>query len=614
MQKRQRWIRTIGAIFLSLAASMPLVYAQDLQWRTAISTIAPPKYAPGFSRFDYVNPAVTKGGTLQIGSNNDTFDSFNFLLAKGEMADGLGNVFETLMVQSQDEISSSYGLLAEAVAYPDDISSATYRLRAEARWADGTPVTPEDVVFSFEKSKELNPQLQFYYTHVMKAEKTGERDVTFTFAEKNNRELPVSVGQLTIVPRHWWEGTDANGNRRDITRTTLEPPMGSGPYRIADMKPGATIRYERRPDYWGANLNVKVGHDNFDTLVYNFFSDRDVMFQSFRAGNIDYWWENAAKRWATAYDFPAIRDGRIKREELLNESASRGVMVGFVPNMRREKFSDPRVREALNYAFDFEALNHRLFYDLYKRIDSFFFGTELAAQGLPTGQELDILDSVRDKVPPSVFTKAYTNPVGGDQNRMRNNLRTAMDLFAQAGYEMRNGRMTNTRTGEPFGFEILLPSNIIERVALPYAQNLKSIGVAVTVRIVDASQYTNRWRARDYDMLYNAWAQSLNPGNEQAEYFGSAAADREGSANYSGIKDAGVDALIQKVIFAKDRDDLIASVKALDRVLLAHHIIVPSYASQASRIAYWTRIARPQDLPKYGLGFPELWWSADAQK
>lgn len=586
-------------------------FADDVTWHHGSALIGELKYPQGFKRFDYVNPDSPKGGRVNV-SANGSFDSLNPILAKGEMAEGLGFVFETLMTPSLDEIASDYGLLAEAVSYPDDYSSVTYRLRREARWHDGMPVTPEDVIWSFEKAVELDPQRQFYYKHVTGAEKTGENDVTFTFDEKNNRELPKIVGQLLILPKHWWEGTDASGKQRSIAATTLEPPMGSGPYRISRVSPGSTLVFERVDDYWGLDLPVNVGSNNFGEVHYSYFADRNVEFEAFKAGEIDFWVENAARRWAHDYTFPAVRDGRVVREELENPYRSSGVMVGFIPNLRREKFQDPRVRKALNHAFDFEELNRTIFFDQYQRIDSFFYGSELASGGMPEGRVLEILESVRDKVPEEVFTTAYANPVGGDPQKLRNNLREAVKLFGEAGYEIRNGTMVNAGTGEPFTFEILLNGPIIERVALPYVENLKRIGIDATVRSVDPAQYANRQRSRDFDVIYSSWAQSLSPGNEQFEYWGSAAADREGSANYAGIADEGIDALIDKIVFASDRDELIAATKALDRVLLAHQFVIPSYTSRVARIAYSSRLQHPDPLPTYSIGFPSIWWSADA--
>lgn len=606
---RKLALSVIGSLFLAFGAM-----AQDADgWRTGISTVGELKHPSGFDHYDYVNPQAPKGGTLRLSSEGN-FDTLNPLLAKGEVGEGLGFVFETLLTPALDEVSSSYGLLAEAVKYPDDISSATFRLRAEARWADGQPVTPEDVVFSFEQAKKNNPQQEFYYRHVKSAEKTGDREVTFQFDEANNRELPQIVGQLAVVPKHWWEAKGPDGKPRDISRTTLEMPMGSGPYKIAAVTPGSTIRYELRDDYWGKNLNVNIGQNNFGAIQYTYYADRDVMFEAFRSGSTDYWWENAAKRWATAYDFPAVKDGRVKREEAENEMRKVGVMVGFIFNTRREKFADERVREALNYAFDFEELRRTIFYGSYDRVDSFFFRTELASSGLPEGRELEILNEVKDLVPAKVFTEPYKNPVGGDPAKLRENLRTAIGMLREAGYELKGNRMVNVKTGQPLTFEILLNGPTIEPVALSFSQNLRKIGIEAPVRSIEPSQFTNRWRSRDFDVMYNGWGETMNPGNEQAEYWGSDAAKRDGSQNYSGISDPGVDALIRKVIFAKDRDELVAATHALDRVLLAHHIVVPSYGSRVSRLAYWNTIAHPPELPEYALGMPTVWWSTSAGK
>jgi microcin C transport system substrate-binding protein len=390
--------------------------------------------------------------------------------------------------------------------------------------------------------------------------------------------------------------------------------MGSGPYEIASVAPGSTIRYQLRDDYWGKNLNVNVGQHNFGAIEYTYYADRDVMFEAFRSGNTDYWWENAAKRWATAYNFPAVSDGRVKREEVENEMRTVGVMVGFIFNLRREKFADERVREALNYAFDFEELKRTIFYGSYDRIDSFFFRTELASSGLPEGRELEILNEVKDLVPPKVFTEPYKNPVNGDPARLRDNLRTAIGMLKNAGYELKGSRMMSVKTGQALSFEILLNGPTIEPIALSFAKNLRKIGIEATVRSIEPSQFTNRWRSRDFDVIYSGWGESMNPGNEQAEYWGSDAAKRDGSQNYSGISDPGIDALVKKVIFAKNREDLVAATKALDRVLLAHHIVVPSYGSRTSRVAYWNGITHPPELPEYSLGMPSVWWSANAGK
>jgi len=600
----------IALVVLS-ALSLP-VKAQEANFQIGTSSIGELKYKPGFKRFDYVNPDAPKGGTLNL-STTGTFDTFNPLLSKGELADGSPLVFETLTKSADDELLASYGLLAEGISYPADFSSATFRLRAEAKWADGQPVTPEDVIFSLDKAKELNPLLSNYYKHVAKAEKTGDRDVTFTFDEKGNKELPNILGQLTILPKHWWEGTGADGKPRDIGKTTLEPPMGSGPYKIAAFTAGSTVRYELRDDYWGKDLNVNVGQNNFRNITYTFFGDRDVEFEAFRAGNVDYRQENQASRWATAYDFPAVKDGRVIREEVPNALRSVGIMQALTPNTRRDQFKDPRVREALNYAFDFEDLNKNLAYNAFKRIDSYFWGTELAASGLPQGRELEILQGMKDQVPPEVFTTPYTNPVAGDPQKLRDNLRKAIGLFKEAGYELKGNRMVNTKTGQPMSFEILLSNSSFERSVMPFANNLKKIGIDARLRTVDASQYTNRVRSFDYDMIWSIWGETMNPGNEQMDYWGSQAATQQGSRNYAGISNPAIDALIKMIIFAPNRDEQVAAIKAMDRVLLANHYVVPLFYSNNSRLAYWDRMAHPAELPEYSIGFPEVWWSKDAK-
>ncbi len=581
--------------------------AQDLTWRHGVTLMGQPKYEEGFSHFEYVNKDAPKGGNLTL-STTGTFNTLNAALAKGDAAIGLTLVYDTLLAESEDEVSTGYGLLAESVAYPDDISFVKFKLREEAKWADGEPVTPDDVVFSFESFKELTPQYQFYYAHVERAEVTGPREVTFYFDETDNRELPQILGQLIVLPKHWWEGTGPDGKPRDISKTTLEPVMGSGPYKVASFDAGRSIRYELRDDYWGAELPVNVGRNNFASVTYDYFGDRDVEFQAFRAGNIDFWQENIAARWATQYDFPAVRNGDIIREEIPNRFRSVGIMQAIVPNMRRDLFKDERVRRALNYAFDFEEMNRNIFFGAYKRVDSFFFGTELASSGLPEGRELEILNGLENKVPEKVFAEPYTNPVGGTAAAYRKNLGNAVRLLKEAGYVIKSGKMVNEATGRPLSFEVLLNGPLLEKLILPWTENLKKIGITATVRTVDAAQFTNRTRSFDYDVMVKVWGQSLNPGNEQAEYWGSKAATREGSQNYAGISDPAVDELIRKVIFAKDRDELVATTRALDRVLLAHNYVIPLYYGSTDRIAYRKELKHPEELPYYSFGFPSVWW------
>jgi len=587
-----------------VAAQAPL---QPDTWLHAISPTDDIKYPEGFEHFDYVNPDAPKGGTVRLGALGG-FDTFNPILPKGEMATGLGLVYQTLMTPSSDEVFADYGLLAEAVRYPADISSVTFRLNPEARWHDGEPVTVDDVIWSFEKTVELDPNRAQYFINVTGAEETAPGEVTFTFDQTNNRELPNIIARhLLILPKHWWEGTDANGKQRDIGESTLEPPMGSGPYELASFDAGRTVTFRRVEDYWGADLPTQIGQNNFDEYRTEYFLDLTVMFEAFKGDQFDWWAENAARRWATAYDFPAANDGRVVRDLFPQAYNGSGVMVGFIYNLRKPIFQDERVRKALNYAFDFEELNHTLFYDQYQRIDSYFFGLPFASKGLPEGEELEILESVRDLVPPEIFTTPYANPVNGGSSALRGNLRTALQLLTEAGYRLDGSRLVDAN-GRQLSFEILLDGPTIEPVASNLVANLAQIGIAVSIRTVDSPQFINRTRSFDYDMIYQAWAQSNSPGNEQRFFFGSAAAKEPGSENYAGIADPGIDALIDKIIFADDRETLEAATAALDRVLLSHAYVIPSYTLRNARIARWDRFSHPDPLPEFSIGFPTIWW------
>jgi microcin C transport system substrate-binding protein len=597
----------------ALAQAPAAAPAQDKVWRHGTSEFGDLKYPAGFKQFDYVNAKAPKGGVVRQ-SAVGTFDNFNPVIAdvKGSLAAGVGIVYESLTVASLDEVSSEYGLLAEALSFPADFSSATYRLRAEAKWQDGTPVTPDDVIFSLDVWKKNSPSKMAYYRHVTKAEKTGDREVTFTFDAPGNRELPQIIGQLIVLPKAWWQGTDKDGKQRDVTLTTLEPPMGSGAYRIKDFTPGRNISYERVKNYWGKDVNVNVGINNFDELQYTYFRDGTVALEAFKADTFDWRLENSAKNWATAYDFPAIADKRVVKEEF--PIRSRGIMQAFVFNLRREKFQDPRVRLAFNYMFNFEEMNKQLFFGSYTRIASYFQGTDLAATGLPTGRELELLEAVKDKVPPDLFKKPYTNPVNGTPEAIRDNLREAARLFKEAGYEIRDQQLVNAKTGEQFGVELLAADPNFERVYLFYKPSLDRLGIATTVRTIDEAQYENRLRNWDFDITTYGWVQSLSPGNEQRGDWGSQAADQSGSENIGGIKNPAVDAMIDQVIYAKNRPDLEAAVRALDRILLWNFYVVPQWSYSYSRVARWDRFSHPDPLPRFGVSaFPTVWWW-DAEK
>jgi microcin C transport system substrate-binding protein len=608
----------LSTVSLALAvsiAAIPIAAGQESPgaWLHGSSLIDEPRYPPDFPYFNYVNPGAPKGGTVRMSGTSPTFDTLNPILPKGVPADGIGLIYESLMTSALDEydISAEYGQIADGLRFPADYSSVTYRINPNARWHDGTPITTDDVVWSFEKLVELNPSQANYYAHVTKAEATGENEVTFAFDQTGNRELPHIVGQLIVLPKHWWEGTDASGKQRDIAESTLEPPLGSGPYKVASVVPGRSITYERVPDFWGADLNTNIGQNNFDTVRYEYYRDLTVEFEAFKGDQFDFWAENEAKRWETGYDFPAMKDGKVKKEFVELEQVS-GVMVGFIPNLRRPLFQDARVRKAFNLAFDFEELNRTIFFGQYDRIDSFFYGIPLRWEGLPQGKELEILGTVRAQVPPEVFTAEYKNPVNDTPQAVRDNLREAVRLMTEAGYTLDGDRMIGP-DGKQVEVELLLNGPVIERVAVPYQQALERIGIKMTIRTADSSQFVNRLRSRDFDLVYTGWGQSTSPGNEQLDYWGSAAADVESSRNYAGIKDPAVDALIQRLIFAKDRDELVAATKALDRVMMAQQYVIPSYTILADRIAYWDRFGHPDPYPRFAIGFPTVWWW-DAEK
>jgi microcin C transport system substrate-binding protein len=610
LQPRGDWLltlsRTVAAVLLPVLFLLPAHAETEAKRHHALSLIGEPKYPPDFKHFGYVNPDAPKGGVVRM-SDTGSFDSLNPVLYRGEAAAGLGLIYESLMQDSLEESSTSYGLIAEWASYPEDFSSVTFKLREGARWHDGKPITPEDVVYSLEVNKAANPRLGLYYKNVSRAEVTGPNQVTFTFDAKGNRELPMIMGQLTVLPKHYWTGNDAAGNKRDPLKTTLEPPLGSGPYRIKHMNPGRSISYERVADYWAKDLPVSRGHWNFDEVRFDYYRDETVAFESFKADNLDLHNETSAKNWASAYGFGSVRDGKVKRQEVPIKGAR--PMQSFVFNLRRAQFADSRVRRAFNLAFDFEWANKNLFYGQYARVESYFQGSELAApKALPEGRELEILNEVKDQLPAEVFTEVYRNPVNSSPDDLRNNLRKAVQLLKEAGYEVKGGKLVNAKTGQPLIVEFLLVSPLFERIVQPYVSNLGRLGIQARLRMVDSAQYTRRLDRFDYDIIVGNFAQSESPGNEQRDYWGSEAADREGSQNLIGIKDPAIDKLIDRVIFAKDREELVAATRALDRVLLRNEFVVPQWYSPHVRLAYWNRFGQPVTLPALTPGFMQVWW------
>ena len=556
------------------------------------------KYPQGFPHFKYVNPNAPKGGLVRrhaIGS----FDTFNNFIIKGNGAAGTGYIYNSLMTGSADEAFSQYGELAELVYVPKNRSWVAFKLRKEARWHDGAPITADDVIWTFNTLIDKgSPFFRFYYASVAKVTKIAKRVVRFDFKPGENRELPLILGQLTVLPKHYWK-------TRDFNKTTLEPPLGSGPYKIKSFESGRSIIIERVKDYWGANLPVHRGNYNFDRIRFDYYRDQTIALEAFKAGEYDYRAENSSKAWATAYKFKAVRNGWINKKEIAHSRSSG--MQAFVFNTRRNIFRDKRVRQALAYGFDFEWSNMNLFYGQYARTHSFFSNTELAATELPSPQELNILKPYKGRIPKEVFTKVYRAPKGGGPRQMRRNLRLANKLLIAADWIIREGTRTHKITGKTLTFEVLLVSPLFERIVLPFKQNLKKLGIQVNVRTVDPSQYRRRLQTYDFDVIVGGWGQSLSPGNEQRNFWGSIAADIEGGRNLIGIKDPVIDELIEQIIAAPNREDLILNVKCLDRVLQWGHWVIPHWHAKYDRVAYWNKFGRPSITPTQGNQF-STWW------
>jgi microcin C transport system substrate-binding protein len=600
-----RFAAALIAAFATLATPTlaSVASAQDAEAPPPVHGLAlygDPKYGPDFTHFDYANPDAPKGGDIRLAAIGG-FDSLNPFIVKGDSAAGLALSYDSLTVASADEPFTYYGLIAETIQVPKDRSWVRYTLRPEAKWSDGQPITAEDVAFSLETLRTKGaPLYNLYYSSVAKVTVEGERTILFTFDQGENRELPLIVGQIPVLPKHYWE-------KRDFAAVTLDPPVISGPYAIKAFEPGRYITFERRDDYWGQDLPVNRGQNNFQTIRYDYYRDSTVLFEAFKAGAFDYRQEMSSKQWATGYDFPAAKDGRVVREEVEQHRVEG--MQGFVYNTRRPVFADPRVREALANAFDFEWTNTTLSSGKLKHHRSYFDNSDLAAKGLPSPAELEILEPLRGQIPDRVFTEEYNPPSSAGPGGIRGNLKAALDLLTEAGWTVKDGKMVNA-AGEPLAFEILLVQPEFEKIVLPMVKNLERLGVIATVRTVDSAQYLNRLSQFDYDMVVGSWGQSESPGNEQREFWTSVAADSPGSRNLAGLKNPAVDALVDQLIASPSREDLVTRVRALDRILQWSFLVIPHFYFGVDYLAYWNIFDHPPN-PEQGAQFMTWWVDAD---
>ena len=598
-----------ASILLCMAFCTPPVFANTLDpqqgpWRHAISLTGPPKYGPDFLHPDYVNPKAPKGGKVRIGTSG-TFDNFNPLVSgvKGNLAAYLMTIYEPLLWVSLDEATTEYGLLAEAVAYPADYSSVSFRLRPEARWHDGKPVSADDVIFSFEAWKRLSPQFNRAYLRVSSVEKISDKEVRFSFSETGDQALPLYVGQMSILPRHWWEGVDTTGRKRDIEATTQEIPLGSGPYRLKSFVPGRALVYERVTSYWGKDVPIRVGTENFDQIEVEYFRDANVMFEAFKADAIDIRRESNLKSWVVGYDFPAVRDGRIVKQAFGIERL--GLIKALVFNLRKPKFQDLRLRQALAMAFSFDDVNRNVFYTMLSRPASYFPHTAFEATGPLSADETKLLRSLPGSHDEAEL--AATSSIG-PQQPIRARLFKALQLLKEAGYRLQDGRLIDGNN-EQLNLEFLVNDPTMERVTTAYGDQLEKLGIAVTLRSVDEVQYQNRLRGFDFDIVPHGWVQGHAPGSEQREYWASDSADKRGTNNLGGVSHPLVDALVEKLVLAPSQAEKIAAGRLLDRVLRASHIGIPVVTEDQEYVAYWDRFGRPNPMPFYGAtAFPAIWW------
>ncbi len=571
-----------------------------------ISFWGPLKYPANFTHFDYVNANAPKGGEVRL-AEIGSFDSLNPFIVKGNKAPGSGGLFESLMVGALDEPYSMYGLIAKSAVVAPDRSYVEFTLRPEARFQDGSPITAEDVVFSFDTlKKEADPTYRISYAQISSAAALSTYRVRFTFSDKTKRELPLIAAGMPIISKAYY-------TTHDFTKTTLEPPLGSGPYKIVSVDAGRSIVYERVKDYWGAHLPVRVGQNNFDRIRHDMYRDESVAVEALKAGNYDLREENVARSWATAYTGGAFDTGKLKKELIANE-VPQG-MQGFAFNLRRAKFADRRVREAIGLTLDFEWMNRSLFYSAYKRDESYFLNTPYAAKGLPDDREKALLEPFRDQLPSGLLTEEFHLPVTDGSGNNRAQLIKADKLLSDAGWVIKDGKRVNAQTGEALTLEFLFQSPAYERVASPMRKHLKQLGIDASIRVIDDAQYVKRMETFDYDLVMLVVNRSVFfPGTEQVLYWSSSQADQQGSDNYGGIKSPVIDALLSRITSANSEEELLPAGRALDRVLLWENYMIPNWYLGAYRVAYWDKFGRPKIQPKYSLGFPQIWWIDTAKE
>ncbi len=596
----RRAFRFTATLMLAL---FPLVSASadEAAWRHGSALFGELKYGPDWTHYEHVNVDAPKGGIFTQAAFGG-YDTFNPFVPRGRVAAGLsysgGYLYDTLLDQSIDQPSASYGLVADAFRYADDYSQAVYRLNPKARFHDGKPITPEDVIWSLKVLRDNHPLFADYYRNVASAEKSGEHEVTFRFDVKGNRELPQIMGDLPVLPQHWWEGTDATGKQRKISEPLSEPPLGSGPYRIGKYDLGKKIEWERVPDYWASDLPVRKGRYNFDRIHFTYFLDESALWEAFKKGGItDTRSENVSRRWATEYDFPALTRGDVQRGEF--PSTSPEPFQAYFFNVRNNKFADLRVRKALTLLFDFEQMNKNLFFGLYTRTDSYFEGGELQhAGGAPTSRVKEILEEYRGRIPDGAIDTAFELPVYASAQDTRKHQREALKLLTEAGFQYKSGQMFGP-DGKVFEIEILGDSPTDERVGIPAREYFAKLSIKAELRIVDTAQYQARLDKFDFEITMQSTAQSLSPGNEQREYWGSKSANKTGAQNYSGISDPAIDELVERVIHAPNREEQVALTQALDRILLAGYYAIPMWHNPNVWYAWWKKIKFPPSQPLY---------------